>query len=140
MASDLADIMEALGKRIDTVDGLRGYGYAPDGLPVPCAFPLVPAIPSYQLAMKRGTYQLAFSVVVLTSAQLDRVGQPALARFANPTGPQSIRAALADGDRTLGGLINDLVVDSFDPDGLEQLGYGAYYGGAFSVRVYASGV
>lgn len=139
MAADLASIMEALGKRLDTVDGLRGYGYSPDGLPVPCAFPLVPAIPSYQLAMRRGTYQLGFTVVVLVSAQLDRVGQPALARFANPTGQKSIRAALADGDRTLGGLISDLVVDSFDPDGLEPVGYGSYYGGTFAVRVYASG-
>ncbi|MEU5549204.1 hypothetical protein ABZ738_05495 [Micromonospora sp. NPDC047793] len=139
MAADLAAIMEALGKRLDTVDELRGFGYAPDGLPVPCAFPLVPAIPSYQLAMKRGTYQLSFSVVVLVSAQLDRIGQPALARFANPTGPRSIRAALSDGDRTLGGLVHDLVVDSFDPEGLEPVGYGSYYGGVFGVRVYASG-
>lgn len=139
MAASLDDIMTAIGQRLDTIDGLNGYGHAPDGLPVPCAFTLVPSVPSYREAMRRGTYILLITVPVLTSAQLDKEGQHHLARYAGPTGAQSIRAALEDGDKTLGGLVNDLVVDSFDANGLEQVGYGSYYGGTFAVRVIAQG-
>lgn len=140
MATSIPDIMTALGARLDTISGLRGLSYAPDNPSPPCAFPLVPAIDSYRAAMGRGTYVVTYQIVVLTGAQLDRVGQHNLARYANPTGTSSIRAALEGGDKTLGGLVNDLVVDSFDPDGLEQVGVIGYYGGVFSVRVIASGV
>ena len=139
MAADLADIMEALGARLDTVAGLRGFGYSPDNPQTPCAFPLVPSIPSYRETMRHGTYVLQFRIALLTAAQLDKVGQHKLARYANPTGTSSVRAALEDGDKTLGGLVDDLVVDGFDSNGLEEVGIGSYYGGTFTVRIIASG-
>lgn len=139
MAATIRQIMDAIGDRLDTIDGLRGRGYAPDNPQPPVAFPLIPPITSYRETMKRGTYVITFQVAVLAGAQVDRVGQQRLAGYVDPTGPQSIRAALEDGDRTLGGLINDLVVDSFDPQGLETVGLVPYYGGIFSIRVIASG-
>ena len=139
MAADIGEIMAAIGARLDTIDGLRGLAYAPDNPPVPCAFPLVPPVPSYRETMRRGTYVIPLQVAVLTGAQLDRAGQMRLAGYASPTGPQSIRAALEDGDRTLGGLVHDLVVESFDPQGLQTVGLLPYYGGLFEVRVIASG-
>lgn len=140
MAASLADIMAAVGARLDTIDGLRGYDYAPDDPSPPCAFPLVPSIGSYRDTMRRGTYVLLLQVAVLTGAQVDRAGQQRLAGYASPTGTTSIRACLEDGDRTLGGLVQDLVVDSFDALGLQQVGLVSYYGGTVLVRVIASGV
>lgn len=140
MATTIPQIMTALGTRLDTITGLRGVGHAPDNPSPPTAFPLVPAIPSYREAMQRGTYVVPFRIAILTGAQLDRAGQLALAGFANPTGALSVRAALEDTDRTLGGLIDDLVVDGFDPTGLQEVGLVNYYGGVFNVRVIASGV
>ena len=139
MAATIPQIMAGLKDRLDTVPGLRVTDYAPDNPNPPCAFPLVPAIPSYRLSMRRGTYQIPFRVVVLTGAQVDRAGQKALAGYANPTGAQSIRAALEDTDKTLGGLVNDLTVEGFDPDGLQEVGLVNYYGGIFLVTVTASG-
>lgn len=139
MATTVPDIMTALGARLDTITGLRGLSYAPDNPAPPVAFPLVPAIPSYREAMRRGTYVVPFRVVVLTGAQLDRTSQHRLAAFSAPLGAQSIRAALEDGDRTLGGLVDDLACDSFDPNGLQEVGAVGYLGGVFSVRVIASG-
>lgn len=139
MAATIPQIMTGLRDRLATISGLRAYDYAPDDPQPPCAFPLVPPIPSYRESMKRGTYVLTVQVVVLTGAQLDQRGQQALAGYANPTGSTSVRAALEDVDKTLSGIINDLVVDSFDPQGLEEVGLVGYYGGRFSVRVIASG-
>lgn len=142
MATSIDDIMTALGVRLNGITGVRGYGYAVDNpaLDKAVAFPLVPAITSYREAMKRGTYTIPFRIALLTGAQLDRTGQQRLARYASPTGSESVRAALEDGDKTYGGIINDLVVDSFDPNGLEEVGLVPYYGGTFAVRVIASGV
>lgn len=140
MAADIVKIMAAIGTRIDGISGLRGVGHPPDDPQPPCAFPLPPSIPSYREAMGRGLYILQFTVALLVPAQLDRVGLPRLVGFVNPTGDTSVRAALEDGDKTLGGLVDDLVVDGFDSNGLQDLGYGSYYGGTFQVRVIASGV
>ena len=141
MAATIPQIMTGLKTRLATISGLRAYDYAPDNpaLDKAVAFPLVPAIPSYREAMRRGTFVIPFRIAVLTGAQLDRAGQQRLAGYANPTGDQSIRAALEDGDRTLGGLVNDLIVDGFDPDGLQEVGLVGYYGGIFNVRVIALG-
>ena len=144
MAATIPQIMTGLKDRLATVSGLRAYEYAPDDPNPPCAFPLVPAIPSYREVMRGATFIIPFRIVVLTGAQLDRTGQKALAGYANPTGTQSIRAAV-EGDRTvgpqtLGGIVQDVVVDGFDPSGLEEVGLVNYYGGTFTVRVIASGV
>lgn len=133
--------MTALKGRLSSVDGLRAYDYAPDNptLDKAAAFPLVPEISSYREAMRRGLIVYPFRVALLTGAQLDRSGQLRLAQYASATGVRSIRAALEDGDRTLDGLIDDLVVDSFDPNGLQEVGLLNYYGGTFAVRVMAPG-
>lgn len=138
MAATIAQIMAGLKVRLATVSGLEAYDYAPDDPVPPCAFPLVPPIPSYRETMQRGRYVLTFRVVVLTGAQIDREGQVRLAEFASQTGSSSIRTAI-EGDRTLGGLAEDCVVDSFTPDGLEEVGLVNYYGGTFMVRVVARG-
>lgn len=139
MTLDIGELMSAFRDRLKTIDGLRAQDYAPDKPNPPIAFPLVPAIPSYRAAMRRGLTVIPMQIVVLVGAQVDRVGQHALAAHANPTGAKSIRAALEDGDRTFGGLIDDLTVDSFDPRGLEDVGLINYYGGVFNLRVMAPG-
>lgn len=138
MAATIAEIMTGLKTRLATISDLQAYDYAPDDPVPPCAFPLVPPIPSYRDTMQRGRYVLTYRVVVLTGAQLDRAGQVRLAEFASQTGTSSIRAAI-EGDRTLGGLVEECVVDSFSPDGLEEVGLVNYYGGTFLVRVVARG-
>lgn len=139
MAATIEQMMAGLKTRLATISGLRASDFAPDNPSPPCAFPLVPTIPSYRETFGRGSYVIPFQVVVLTGAQLDRVGQHRLAGYADQTGATSIRAAI-EGDKTLGGIVMDLVVDSFDPNGLQDVGLVGYYGGIFAVRVIASGV
>jgi hypothetical protein len=142
MAATIDQIMAGIKARLDTIASLRAYDYAPDNPVIPkggaAAFPLVPAIPSYRETMRRGTYTIPFQVALLTGSQLDRVGQQRLAAYASPTGTDSVREAI-EGDKTLGGLAHDTIVDSFDPNGLQEVGLVPYYGGTFAVRVIASG-
>jgi hypothetical protein len=138
MAATIEQIMGGLETRLATISGLRTKDIAPDNPPVPCAFPLVPPI-NYRETFGRGQYSLNFRIAVLVSASLDRIGQFKLASYANPRGATSIITAI-EGDKTLGGIVSDTVVDTFDPDGLQEVGLIGYYGGTFSVRVIASGV
>lgn len=138
MAATIEQIMSGLETRLATISGLNTRDIAPDNPMVPCAFPLVPPI-TYRETFGRGTYSLNFRIVVLVSAALDRVGQFKLAGYANPRGATSIITAI-EGDKTLGGIVSDTVVDNFDPTGLDEVGLIGYYGGVFNVRVIASGV
>lgn len=138
MAATIEEIMTGIEARLATISTLRATNYAPDNPLVPCAFPLVPAF-NYRQTMGRGKYTLPFRIVLLVAGQLDRVGQHKLASFANQDGASSIRAAL-EADKTLGGIVDDLFVESFDPTGLDDVGLAGYYGGVFTVPVHASGV
>lgn len=138
-APTIAEIMLGIEARLATIAGLRVSEIVPDAIHPPCAVVGVPPIPSYRIAMARGAYEVAPTVTVLVSAALDRVGQLALAAYANPTGAGSIPAAV-EGDRTLGGVVADCVVESFRPMGLEEVGLIGYYGGVFTLKCIARGV
>lgn len=140
-APTLAQVMTGLETRLDTITGLRASGISPDQVNVSgnasVAIIGVPEIPRYHLTMDRGLQRLSFTITVLVSAQLDRVGQQRLAGFANPTGATSVVAAV-EADKTLGGIIHDCQVVSFRPLGLEEVGLIGYYGGVFVVDTIAA--
>lgn len=138
MAATIEQIMTGLETRLATISGLNVKDFAPGSPVFPSAFPLVPGF-EYGATMSRGTYELPFRVAIVVSAALDRVGQMNLARYANQTGDYSIRAAI-EGDKTLGGLVSTLIVDSFDPTGLGDIGLMDFFGGVFNIRIWASGV
>lgn len=137
MAS-ISDIMVGLENRLKTIPGLRASDYVPDQINPPVAVVGVPPIENYHQTMKRGTTVYVFAVTVIVSASLDRAGQRLLAEYVDPFGEKSIRKAI-ESERSLGGIVNDAVVDSFRPLGLEEVGAIPYYGGVFTVRVVVPG-
>jgi hypothetical protein len=137
MASSIQEIMTALETRLDTISGLKTWDFATDNPVFPAAFPLLPEF-TYRDTMKRGTYTIRFRVALLVGAGISRAGQRTLAAYASQTGDKSVRAAI-EADKTLGGLVEDCFVESFDPTGLQQVGFSDYYGGTFTVPVFASG-
>lgn len=138
MASSIEQIMLGLEARLTTIPGLRTSEWTADQINPPHALVGVPPIPNYRQAMGKAAYELDLTVTVLTSAALDRRGQLALARYADPTGSSSVIAAV-EADRTLGGVVTDCVVQSFRPLGLEEVGLIGYYGGLFTLLCIASG-
>ena len=138
MAPTIAEVMQAIETRLKTINGLRTDDIQSDQINPPQAIVGVPPIPSYHATMGNGRFLLEPTVTVLVSANVDRVGQLALAGYANPTGPTSIKAAIED-DRTLGGVVDDCIVTEFRPLGMEEVGQIGFYGGEFTLRVIASG-
>lgn len=144
MAATILQVMQGLETRLATITSprLRVSDTVPDQIdPATTGGYAIVGVPpiEYRRTMGRGTYELPFTVTVLTSAAVSRVGQENLAAFANPTGSASVITAI-EADKTLGGIVPDLVVDTFRPLGLDEVGVIGYYGGLFTLRVFASGV
>lgn len=139
MAPTIAAVMRGIEERLETIDGLRVSDVSPDQINPPAAIVGVPPIERYHLTMGRGKFEISPTITVLVSAALDRIGQLKLAAYANPTGPESIVVAL-EGDKTLGGVVDSCHVIDFRPLGMEDVGLIGYYGGVFTLAVYASGV
>ena len=138
MAPTVVQVMDGLEARLATIPGLRVSDVSPGQINPPCAVVGVPDIPDYRLTFSNGYAALTFTVTVFTSAALDRVGQKALAGYADFTGAGSVRTAI-EGDKTLGGVAQDVTVDSFRPLGLEDVAAIGFFGGVFAVRVITTG-
>lgn len=137
MAPTVAQVMEGIEARLATITGLRASAVSPDQITPPAAVVGVPPVDAYHAAFNSSRMTLDFPVTVLVSAALDRVGQMALAGYANPTGSTSVKAAI-EGDKTLGGIVDDCIVVSFRPLGLDEVGAIGYYGGVFTVRAIST--
>lgn len=138
MASTITAIMDGLETRLATISGLRVSDVSPGQINPPCAIVGVPDIPEYRLTMRNGYANVTFTITVLVSAAVDRIGQKRLAGYADFTGSGSVRTAI-EADKTLGGTVQDTVVDSFRVLGLEEVGVIGYFGGVFNVRVITTG-
>lgn len=130
--------MEGIGTRLETISGLRVDAFMANQINPPAALVGVPPIEQYRSAMQRGQFQLSPVVYIFVSATLDRIGQQLLASYADVTGDNSIPLAI-EGDRTLGGVVDDCVVTSFRPLGMDEVGQIGYYGGIFDLLVLARG-
>lgn len=138
-APTILQVMQGIEGRLATINGLRTSEFVTDQVNVPMAVVGVPPVENYRITFGRGQFLVRPQVFILVSASLDRIGQTELAGFADASGPTSIPAAI-EGDRTLGGVVQECVVDSFRPLGWEEVGFIGYYGGVFDLRVIASGV
>lgn len=135
----LKQIIAAVEAKLDGI-GLRASPNSPGAVNPPAAIVGVPPIASYRAAFGRGTVILSgWPIYVLTSAKVDRIGQDALAEYASWTGAKSVPLAL-ETDSTLGGVVDDLIVESFRPLGLEEVGIMQFFGGEFRLTVSVSGL
>lgn len=137
-APTILQIMDAIEARLSTISGLRTSPIDPDQVNPPFAVVGVPPIPEYRTTFGRGRFSIEPTVTVGTSRAIDRVGQRALAEYAEVSGAKSIAAAI-EGDRTLGGIVEECFVISFEPISTLDVGVFGYYGGIFQLRVVAPG-
>lgn len=139
-ASTLAGIMTGIETRLQTISGLRTAPYLADQINPPQAIIAVPPIPPpYRKAFARGKVELDVPVYILIGNTLDRVTQIALATYADWSGTNSIPLAI-EGDKTLGGAVDDAIVWDFRPLGVQEIDAIGYVGGIFTVKVIARGV
>jgi hypothetical protein len=134
----IIEVMRAIESALNDITGLRTTEFIKDQMSPPFAMVGVPEIPDYHGAFRSGSMTISPRVYVFVSSVVDRIGQTALAGYANPTGDQSIKTAL-EADNALGGVVAQVVVKSFRPLGAEEMGAFNYYGGVFDLMIVATG-
>lgn len=123
----LADLRTALGSALESIEGLAVHEKLGGPYNPPCAVLQFPGTESYRLTMGRtGDIQLPFTVTVWVGRSDDYIAQTHLDEYADWVGDHSIPAAL-ERDQTLGGVTQDVLVESFrlitpTAEGLDVLG------------------
>lgn len=131
-------ISGAIETRLKTIVGLNVARYFTGSIVPPQAIVGIPAIPEYYSTMAKRIMTLEGQVHIFTGSAVDLEGQRALAAFANPSGSSSVKAAF-EADRKLGGVVEDAIVKEFRPLNLEEYSTFQYYGGVFTLQIYARG-
>lgn len=138
----LWELMQAVEARAETV-GLRSDSEASGSIMPPWLLVTVPPVPSYRASFNRGTVQITgWPLYLFTSTQVDRVGRRKLAEYlswSDSTDTNSFVKALED-ERTLGGVVSDLLVDSSRPLGQDEVAGINYFGGVIMLTVLLPGI
>jgi len=135
MPATVSQVAEGLKARLATVTGLRTFSYQPEQVNPPVAFPVLDSI-DYHRAFGGGDVQMRFTIIVIVGRYLDRVAHTNLDGFLSFSGATSLRAAI-EGDKTLGGVANTLVMDSSLSIGSLAIAEAEFLQVSFSVLVHA---
>lgn len=135
MTATITQIKTGLATRLSTVSGLRTYNYQPDQLNPPMAFAMLESL-NYHRTMRTALTEMQFTVRVIVARATERPAEYALDTYTSATGAGSIKEAI-EGDRTLGGIVDDLIVESATGMQTITANDGEYLGIDFTVRVYA---
>lgn len=131
----VSQIKTGLAANLATVSGLRAYAYQPDNVNTPFAWPLLDSI-QYNGAMGGGLITHKFTVSVVVGRSAERTAQSLLDGYLSYKGATSIRAAI-ESDRTLGGVVQDLIVESANNISTLEANDATYLAIDFVVTVYA---
>ncbi len=131
----VSQIKTGLAANLATVSGLRAYAYQPDNVNTPFAWPLLDSI-QYNGAMGGGLITHKFTISVVVGRSAERTAQTLLDGYLSYKGATSIRQAI-ESDRTLGGVVQDLIVESADNISTLEANDATYLAIDFVVTVYA---
>ena len=136
MTATISQIKAGLATRLATISGLRTFAYQPDQLNAPLAYPMVEQV-LYHRTMFNWLNEIVFTVTVIVARPTERPAEASLDAYVSPTGASSIRAAI-EGDRTLGGIVDDCQVEQASGISSLSANDADYLSVDFTVRVYAS--
>lgn len=96
----LADVMQEIADRLDTIDGLRVYGYPADQIQPPAAAVTYPESVDFDSTFQRGMDRIPdLPVIVLVAKPWDRSTRDQIAAYIDGSGASSVKAVLENGDR-----------------------------------------
>ena len=96
----LEDIMDQIGQRLDSIDGLRTAAYEADDVQVPAAIVSLPPNITYSETYNRGMDSITLIVTILVSLANARIRRDQIAVYADGVGPKSVKAVLESGSYT----------------------------------------
>lgn len=96
----LADVMEEIATRLETIDGLRAFGYPPDTLTPPAAVVSYPETYTFDDAYARGADRATVPIVVVVGRVSDRASRDAISAYLDGAGTRSLKQVLETGTYT----------------------------------------
>lgn len=135
MSATVTQIKQGIATALATIPGLRSYAVQPDNLNPPFAWPMLDTV-TYNGAMRGGLITHIYTVTVVVGRAAERTAQNALDGYVSYDSATSIRAAL-EADRTLGGVVQNLLVESANNISTTEGNDTTYLMVDFRVVVYA---
>lgn len=132
---DLNAISDGLTTALETISGLRVYGFNADSISEPAAIISAPDQVLYDFTMDDGSHVVTVKIHVLVSRVSDRAASSALSAYINSTGAQSVKAAI-EADTSLGGACQTLRVESASSSYM-SVGSVDYLAATFSLNIVA---
>lgn len=110
MATTITQIADGLKTRLATIPNLRTFSSQPENITPPIAYPILDQV-EYHGAFNGGDIKTNWSIVVIVGRYTDARAFASLDGYLSYDGANSIRAAI-EGDKTLGGVVQTLVLNS----------------------------
>lgn len=131
----IADIREGIASNLSTIPGLRTSWYVPDDPKPPIAVVLPDSV-RFDVAFSRGLDEYTFFVFVIVGRVNERTAQSLIDTYCNPSGAESIKAAI-EADKTLGGSAYDCRVTELRNYTAQTIAEVTYLTAEWVVTVYA---
>lgn len=132
---NLHDVMGELGTQLDTIAGLRGFGFPPDRLTPPAAVVSYPEDITYDVTYGRGKDRITLPVVVVVGRPTDRTAAKKLGEYASGSGATSIKQVVEAGSYTAFDAVRVMSAE-FD---VFTIGGTDYMGALFMLDIGGSG-
>ena len=126
-------VAEGLATRLATISGVNAFAYPAPNPPVPAAI-VAPGPSEYDQTFRNSLTRISFVVRMLVGRADDDTAADSLYAYLDPTGSSSVKAAI-EGDKTLGGVVDDACVTRHDTPGLFDYGGQPLLGVEFTVEV-----
>lgn len=97
---NLANVMDDISNRLDTIAGLRCFAYPPDMVQPPAAVVTYPDTYTFDETYGRGMDRMSLPVVLVVGKVSDRASRDELGAYCNGTGAASVKAVLESGTYT----------------------------------------
>jgi len=135
MTATITQVKQGLATRLATINGLRAFAYQPDQLNPPMALPTLDNV-LYHKTMKTALTEMTFTVTLIVCKADSRAAQSQVDPYISATGSQSVRVAI-EGDPTLGGVVDSLIVNSAGGFQIISAEDGDYLATDFNLTVYS---
>lgn len=132
---NLADVMDQVAERLDTVEGLRCYAFPPDSITPPVALVDYPEAYDYDATYGRGMDRITLPVWLVVGRPAAAATRDLLGAYADGSGARSVKAVLEAGTYTAFDAVRVMSVE-FDP---VTVGNTVYMAAQFSLDIAGPG-
>jgi hypothetical protein len=132
---DLADVMDAIAARLDTIDGLTVFASPADAIHPPVAIVSYPDTITFDETYGRGMDRMDLAVAVLVGKNDKLSARNTLGAYCDGTGAKSVKTVLESGTYTAFHMVR---VQSIDFDDVSVAGV-EYTAALFALDITGSG-